>query len=76
MAVTSVLDPYLLVVLKAHVRVLGPVSFLLYFNYITDYIQSTMRLFVDDSIVNREIKSICDHACIAPAGLKQFMGMG
>ena len=42
--------------------VLGPVLFLLYINDITDHIQSTMRLFADNSIVYREIKNTCDHA--------------
>ena len=31
--------------------VLGPVLFLLYINDITEHIQSTMRLFADDSII-------------------------
>ena len=44
--------------------VLGPVLFLLYINDITDQIQSTMRLFADDSIVYREIKNTCDHALL------------
>ena len=35
--------------------VLGPALFLLYINDIQDHIQSTMRLFADDSIVYREI---------------------
>ena len=39
-------------------------SFLLYINDITEHIQSTMRLFADDSIVYREIKNICDHALL------------
>ena len=42
--------------------VLGPGLFLLYINDITDQIQSTMRLFADDSIVFREIKNTCDHS--------------
>ena len=41
--------------------VLGPVLSILYINDITDYIQSTTRLFVDNSIVYREIKNTCDH---------------
>ena len=44
--------------------VLGPVLFLLYINDITKHIQSTMRLFADDSIIYREIKNICDHALL------------
>ena len=44
--------------------VLGPVLFLLYINDITEHIQSTMRLFADDSIIYREIKNICDHALL------------
>ena len=44
--------------------VLGPVLFLLYINDITDHIQSTMRLFADDSIVYREIKNTRDHALL------------
>ena len=43
--------------------VFGPL-FLLYINDITEHIQSTMRLFADDSIVYREIKNICDHALL------------
>ena len=41
--------------------VLGPVLFLLYINDIQEQIQSTMRLFADDSIVYREIRSPEDH---------------
>lgn len=41
--------------------VLGPALFLLYINDIQDQIQSTMRLFADDSIVCREIESPEDH---------------
>lgn len=46
--------------------VLGPLLFLLYtcINDITEHIQSTMRLFADDSIIYREIKNICDHALL------------
>ena len=44
--------------------VLGPVLFLLYINDITDQIQSTMRLFADDSNVFREIKNTCDHSLL------------
>ena len=43
---------------------LGPVLFLLYINDITEHIQSTMRLFADDSVIYREIKNICDHALL------------
>ena len=41
--------------------VLGPALFLLYINDIQDHIQSTMRLFADDSIVYREIVRPEDH---------------
>ena len=41
--------------------VLGPVLFLLYINDITNQIQSNIRLFADDSIVYREIRSPADH---------------
>ena len=41
--------------------VLGPVLFLLYINDITKQIQSNIRLFADDSIVYREIRSPADH---------------
>ena len=41
--------------------VLGPALFLLYINDIQDHIQSTMRLFADDSIVYLEIVRPEDH---------------
>ena len=41
--------------------VVGPVLFLLYINDITNQIQSNIRLFADDSIVYREIRSPADH---------------
>ena len=41
--------------------VLGPVLFLLYINDITNQIQSNIRLFADNSIVYREIRSPADH---------------
>ena len=41
--------------------VLGTVLFLLYINDITNQIQSNRRLFADDSIVYREIRSPADH---------------
>ena len=41
--------------------VLGPVLFLLYINDITNQIQSNIRLFADDSIVYRVIRSPADH---------------
>ena len=41
--------------------VLGPVLFLLYINDISEGIESDLRLFADDSIVYREIKSDRDH---------------
>jgi len=44
--------------------VLGPALFLLYVNDIQEKIQSNMRLFADDSIVYREIKSIDDHVIL------------
>ena len=37
--------------------VLGPVLFLLYINNIYDHIQSTIKLFADDSILYREIQN-------------------
>ena len=41
--------------------VLGPMLFLLYINDITDGVSSTMRLFVDDSILYRDIHDPRDH---------------
>ena len=41
--------------------VVGPVLFLPYINDITNQIQSNIRLFADDSIVYREIRSPADH---------------
>ena len=41
--------------------VLGPVLFLLYISDITNQMQSNIRLFADDSIVYREIRSPTDH---------------
>ena len=41
--------------------VLGPVLFLLYINNITNQILSNIRLFADDSIVYRDIRSPADH---------------
>ena len=40
--------------------VLGPVLFLLYINDINEHIQSNIKLFADDSIVYREIKTADD----------------
>ena len=45
-------------------RTIGPVLFLLYINYITNLIQSNIRLFADDSIVYREIRSPAEQADI------------
>ena len=47
-----------------YVETVGPVLFLLHINDITDHIQSTMRLFADNSIVYWEIKNTCDHALL------------
>ena len=41
--------------------VLGPALFLLYINDIKDKIESSMRLYADNTIVYREINSINDH---------------
>ena len=41
--------------------VLGPVLFLLYINDIQDQVQSTMRLFADDSVIYRKICCQEDH---------------
>ena len=41
--------------------VIGPTLFLLYINDIQDNIQSTMRLFADDSTLYREIRRPEDH---------------
>ena len=41
--------------------VIGPILFLIYINDITCDINSRMRLFADDSIIYREIRSIEDH---------------
>lgn len=40
--------------------VLGPILFLIYINDISDNIDSTVRLFADDCLVYREIKSVED----------------
>ena len=44
--------------------VLGPVLFLLYINDINDHIQSTIKLFADDSILYREIQNPQDLAIL------------
>ena len=41
--------------------VLGPVMFLLYINNINNNISSSLRLFADDCIIYRIIKSEQDH---------------
>ena len=41
--------------------VIGPILFLVYINDIREGISSKMRLFADDSIIYREIKSEADH---------------
>jgi hypothetical protein len=41
--------------------VLGPLLFLLFINDIADNIESPMRLFADDSVIYREIRSVDDH---------------
>ena len=41
--------------------VLGPILFLIYINDFPEYLQpSTLRLFADDSIIYKEIKTIND----------------
>ena len=40
---------------------LGPTLFLMYINDIADNINSTIRLFADDSVVYRQINSPDDH---------------
>ena len=44
--------------------VLGPILFLLYINDINENIQSSIRLFADDSIIYRKINSNIDHQII------------
>ena len=41
--------------------VLGPIRFLLYINDINENVQSSIRLFADDSIIYRNINSNIDH---------------
>ena len=41
--------------------VLGPTLFLIYINDIADSINSTIRLFADDSVVYRQMNSPDDH---------------
>ena len=42
-------------------NVLGPILFLIYINDFPEYLQhSTLRLFADDSIIYKEIKTIND----------------
>ena len=41
--------------------VLGPALFLVYINDITDNINSKIRLFADDCLIYREVKSVEDH---------------
>ena len=41
--------------------VLGPILFLLYINDINENVQSSIRLFADDSIIYRKINSNIDH---------------
>ena len=41
--------------------VLGPILLLLYINDINENIQSSIRLFADDSIIYRKINSNIDH---------------
>ena len=40
---------------------MGPILFLLYINDINENIQSSIRLFADDSIIYRKINSYIDH---------------
>ena len=44
--------------------VLGPMLFVLYINDINEGLNSQMRLFVDDSIVYREIQTSADHLAL------------
>lgn len=44
--------------------VIGPILFLIYINDIRCGIESKMRLFADDSIIYREIKSEADHLAL------------
>ena len=44
--------------------VLGPVLFLLYINDIKEHIQSTIKLFADDSILYRKISNSNDQQMI------------
>ena len=44
-----------------HGSVLGPILFLLYINDINENVQSSIRLFADDSIIYRKINSNIDH---------------
>ena len=41
--------------------VMGPILFLLYINDINENVQSSIRLFSDDSIIHRKINSNIDH---------------
>ena len=49
--------------------VLGPTLILLYINDIVTDIQSTIRLFADDCLIYRHMKSLDDH-CILQGDLK------
>ena len=44
--------------------VLGPILFLLYINDINENVQSSIRLFADDSIIYRKINSNIDHQIV------------
>ncbi len=44
-----------------HGSVLGPILFLLYINDINENVQSSIRLFADDSIIYRKINSNINH---------------
>ena len=51
--------------------VLGPILFLVYINDLADYLEhSKLRLFADDSIIYREIKSQADCQLLQYAALK------
>ena len=47
-----------------HSSVLGPILILLYINDINENVQSSIRLFADDSIIYRKINSNIDNQII------------
>ena len=44
-----------------HALIMGPILFLLYINDTNENVQSSIRLFADDSIIYRKIHSNIDH---------------